>query len=118
MKKIFLILSVIVPISIYTIVELKASPKTCIITTNDVYDNYEKIKQVQCLEIEKDNSKTTGGYYNLYKGKNQCKGYYLEIGFTLLRPVYKNTSTTYKGVNVSSYKYYAENDYYRFYFSL
>lgn len=118
MKKLLLLLSVIVSISIYTISELNASSKTCITTFNGVSENYEKIKQVQCLEIQKDNSKATTGYYNLYKGKNQCKGYYLESGFQIFRPVYKNTSSLYKGVKVSSYSYYAEDNYYRYYFSL
>lgn len=119
MKKIFVLLSLAICVCVYAGMKLNTNSNSsvCVVGTNGTYDNFEKVKQVFCLEISKGDTKTTNGYYDLYKGKGNYKGYYLETGFSELNSVYKNNSSIYKGIKVSDYKYYSENKYYRFYFS-
>ena len=119
MKKLLLLLmAVVVSVSVYPVVELRTSTKANEAIEISAEENYVKvISRIECMEISKEDGRITSGIYDVYKRKNMSGGFYLETGFLQYSPIYKNTTSTYKGVKVSSYKYYAETKYNKIFFS-
>ena len=119
MKKILFFLGMVISISIWATTEVRTSTDVNVITDNRGDENYVKVfSRVECKLIPKGESGHIGtSYCDVYKRKNMSGGYYLEYYWNYYTPIYKNTSSTYKGVNVSSYKYYAETKDYMYFFS-
>jgi len=111
-------MAVVVSASVYATVELRTSTKANEVIEISAEEDYVKVfSRIKCMEISKDDGLTTAGWYDVYKRKNMSGGFYLETGFLQYTPIYKNTTSSYKGVNVSSYKYYAETKSYKIFFS-
>ena len=114
-----LFIGIVFSVSIYATTEVRTSTDVNVITENRGDEIYVKVvSRVECKVIPKGDGYIGTSYCDVYKRKNMSGGYYLEWYWNYYTPIYKNTTSTYKGVNVSSYKYYAEtnNDMYFFSF--
>jgi hypothetical protein len=113
MKKILILLSLTFCVCIYASKDLKVCQEAEAIAINGPLED-EFVKKVNALCVEND-----GKYYKyereIYKKKNG--NYYLYENFREYTLV-KNTLKTYKGMNVSSYKYYTDCYYHRYFFNL
>ncbi|MBP5381358.1 MAG: hypothetical protein J6Y39_06500 [Bacteroidaceae bacterium] len=114
MKKIFVLLSLAICVSVYASINLKPDTKTETIATNSPFDGDEFVAKVNGLYVFDD------GTYEKYPHqiyKNKRVGYYVWINLEEC-PVCKNSLKTYKNVNVSSYKYYVARYGSRYFFNL
>lgn len=115
MKKFLLFIALVLSVGVYASVEIKenAKPENVSMTSNA--GDYEFVCNLSCKCINIDTGKvsTVGG--TLYKGVNTCGVYYLVVAGRKYN-VYKNTLSTYKGVDVSDYNSYAQGDGWRYFF--
>lgn len=119
MKKFLLFIALVLSVGIYAAAEIRKNMDAIVITENNAAEDYVKVaSRVQCLVIPKGEGNVSTSFCDVYKKKNMSGAYYLEWYWNFYIPVYRNESSTYKGVNVSSYKYCAEtkNDKYFFTF--
>ncbi len=116
MKKILVLLSLAICVSICVTTDLKADAKSEAIATNGPTED-EFVKKVNALCIDNTEGTYERETREIYKKKNTCGGYYVWYNMREY-PVQKNTLKTYKNVNVSSYKYYADCYWHRYFFNL
>lgn len=116
MKKILVLLSLVISVSICATVNFKANTKAEIIATNGPTED-EFVKTVNALCIDNVEGTYEKESRAIYKKRNTCGGYYVWYNMREY-PVVKNTLKTYKNVNVSSYKYYADCYWHRYFFNL
>ena len=99
-------------LSSFTTPKQDTKAETMTTSTNLVY-----VKDIKCLEIDNVEGTYKMATRPLWKEENTCGVYY--IGFNMdYKPVRANKNKTYKGVNVSSYKYYADCYWYTYFFNL
>ena len=116
MKKLLLLLSLVISVSIYAAVELKSATNNSIFTTNNAGEDYKYIKHDKGLAINIKDGSTHSCDYNLYEGANTCYAYYIIVSGNVYLPAHKNEQSTYKNVDVSSFNYYAQKGDYRYFF--
>ena len=106
----------VVSVGIYASVEFKENRTDTI--ANYGNEKYEKVAQVSGVYINtKSGVKNNFAGEGLYKGINTCGVYYFKIpGTSNYYPVHKNTDSTFKGVDVSSYNSYAQYGEWRYFF--
>lgn len=114
MKKILFLLSLAICVSIYASTNLKQNTKAETIAVNGPLDGDKFVAKVKALCIY-DDGKYETETREIYKKKNGSNYVYVNFEDYLVR---KNTFKTYKKVNVSSYKYYAECPGFTYFFDL
>jgi hypothetical protein len=116
MKKFLLFIALVLSVGIYAAAEMNTNTER--IATNNMEEEVESAgKSVRCLVVFKVEDKApdyfTWDLWKSTKSSNLYLGSYLHHYI-----VRRNQLKTYRGVNVSSYKYYAENYWERYYFNL
>ena len=116
MRKILVLLSLVISVSICATINFKANTKAKIIATNGPIED-EFVKKVNALRFDNVEGTYEKGSLEIYKKRNMSGGYYVWYSMREY-PVVKNTLKTYKNVNVSSYKYFADCYWHRYFFNL